>query len=492
MTKVGRRAAVVCTSGTAVANLHPAVLEAAHAGVPLVVRHRRPARAAARHRRQPDHRPGAASSATAGSRHRPRARRPAAQPRRGHRVGRRRLAPPVRPGPSQRPPVHLNVQLDDPLVPGRDPGAAGRRRRPSRAARSGASRCPRRRCRSARAPWWSPATTPARRPGCWPSGRAGRCSPSRPAGRAPAPTRCAPTGCCSAARSADEIERVVVCGHPTLSRPVSRLLAPRRRRGRLGAAARSLGASGRSPVDRVRARGRRRRHRRPGLAGALAGGRRRGLPAARPLLAAEAGLTPYDVAGAVEPRPTPERAAGRRRLQPDPRPRPDGRAVRRRRAPQGDRQPRAWPASTAPSRPRSAPRSAAPARRPQPRADGRRDVPARRHRAGDRARRAAARPDDRGRQRRRRLDLRDARAGRRRSTPTRYDRLFGTPHGVDLASLCAATRTPHWRVDSTAPSSSRRWPARTAAIEVVEAVVRRDNRRELDERIRALGVPGAV
>ena len=37
LTKVGSRAAVVCTSGTAVANLHPAVLEAAHAGVPLVV-----------------------------------------------------------------------------------------------------------------------------------------------------------------------------------------------------------------------------------------------------------------------------------------------------------------------------------------------------------------------------------------------------------------------------------------------------------------------
>ena len=28
---------MICTSGTAVANLHPAVLEAAHAGVPLVV-----------------------------------------------------------------------------------------------------------------------------------------------------------------------------------------------------------------------------------------------------------------------------------------------------------------------------------------------------------------------------------------------------------------------------------------------------------------------
>ncbi|WP_244963087.1 thiamine pyrophosphate-binding protein [Nocardioides dongkuii] len=37
LSKVGARAAVVCTSGTAVANLHPAVLEAAHAGVPLVV-----------------------------------------------------------------------------------------------------------------------------------------------------------------------------------------------------------------------------------------------------------------------------------------------------------------------------------------------------------------------------------------------------------------------------------------------------------------------
>ncbi|OYX53257.1 MAG: 2-succinyl-5-enolpyruvyl-6-hydroxy-3-cyclohexene-1-carboxylate synthase, partial [Micrococcales bacterium 32-70-13] len=33
----GRPVAVVCTSGTAVANLHPAVLEAHHAGVPLIV-----------------------------------------------------------------------------------------------------------------------------------------------------------------------------------------------------------------------------------------------------------------------------------------------------------------------------------------------------------------------------------------------------------------------------------------------------------------------
>ncbi len=37
LTKGGSRAAVMCTSGTAVANLHPAVLEAHHAAVPLVV-----------------------------------------------------------------------------------------------------------------------------------------------------------------------------------------------------------------------------------------------------------------------------------------------------------------------------------------------------------------------------------------------------------------------------------------------------------------------
>ncbi len=37
LTKNGNRAAVICTSGTAVANLHPAVLEAAHVGLPLVV-----------------------------------------------------------------------------------------------------------------------------------------------------------------------------------------------------------------------------------------------------------------------------------------------------------------------------------------------------------------------------------------------------------------------------------------------------------------------
>ena len=66
----------------------------------------------------------------------------------------------------------------------------------------------------------------------------------------------------------------------------------------------------------------------------------------------------------------------------------------------------------------------------------------------------------------------------------RFDRLFGTPHGVDLASLCAATRTPHWRVDSL-PELEQALASPNGGIEVVEVRIRRDNRRELDERIRA-------
>jgi 2-succinyl-5-enolpyruvyl-6-hydroxy-3-cyclohexene-1-carboxylate synthase len=66
-----------------------------------------------------------------------------------------------------------------------------------------------------------------------------------------------------------------------------------------------------------------------------------------------------------------------------------------------------------------------------------------------------------------------------------YDKLFGTPHGVDLASLCAATRTPHWRVDSL-PELRHALASPAGGIEVVEAVVRRDDRRDLDSAIRGL------
>ena len=67
----------------------------------------------------------------------------------------------------------------------------------------------------------------------------------------------------------------------------------------------------------------------------------------------------------------------------------------------------------------------------------------------------------------------------------RFDKLFGTPHGVDLASLCAATCTPHWKVDSL-PELEHALANPNGGIEVVEVRVRRDNRRDLDARIRAL------
>jgi 2-succinyl-5-enolpyruvyl-6-hydroxy-3-cyclohexene-1-carboxylate synthase len=70
----------------------------------------------------------------------------------------------------------------------------------------------------------------------------------------------------------------------------------------------------------------------------------------------------------------------------------------------------------------------------------------------------------------------------------RYDALFGTPHGADLASLCAATRTPHLRVTSL-PELEQVLASPNGGIEVVEAVVRRDNRRDLDARIRAITRP---
>jgi 2-succinyl-5-enolpyruvyl-6-hydroxy-3-cyclohexene-1-carboxylate synthase len=70
----------------------------------------------------------------------------------------------------------------------------------------------------------------------------------------------------------------------------------------------------------------------------------------------------------------------------------------------------------------------------------------------------------------------------------RFDTLFGTPHGVDLASLCAAARVPHLRVTSL-PELQHALASPNGGIEVVEARVRRDNRGDLDKRIRALALP---
>ncbi|QIK65142.1 2-succinyl-5-enolpyruvyl-6-hydroxy-3-cyclohexene-1-carboxylic-acid synthase [Nocardioides sp. HDW12B] len=66
-----------------------------------------------------------------------------------------------------------------------------------------------------------------------------------------------------------------------------------------------------------------------------------------------------------------------------------------------------------------------------------------------------------------------------------FERLFATPHGVDLASLCAATGTTYVRAGDRAElrAALAREPQ---GILVVEAVVRRDTRRDLDAAIRAL------
>lgn len=66
-----------------------------------------------------------------------------------------------------------------------------------------------------------------------------------------------------------------------------------------------------------------------------------------------------------------------------------------------------------------------------------------------------------------------------------FERLFATPHRADLASLCAASRTPHWRATSL-PELEQALANPNGGIEVIEAVVGRADRRDLDARIRAL------
>ena len=470
----GRRAGRSRSSrprGTAVANLHPAVLEAAHAGVPLVVRHRRPARPAARHRRQPDHRPGRHLRRRVGCADRSTC--PPTRRRRARRGSWRRSPQRSRVGGSTARPVHLNVQLDDPLVPDAADGWAAR----STARREGdpwigagdrrdaAAELAR---RAARARSWWPATTPGRRRGCWPR-RAGWPLLAEPTSGSRTGDERDPHLPAAARRptSADRIERVVVVRPPDAVAAGQPAAGPRRRRGRRRwPRRRSLARAPVTPVDRVEhERGR----------GATAPTTPRWLEEWRdggpPTVGRRStrcsppspALTPHDVAGAVSAAVPAGRPAVRRRLQPDPRPRPDGRRatpVGERR--DGDRQPR--PRRHRRHRLHRDRRRARPAaRRPRPRAARRRDVPARRQRPGARPRRAAARPDDRGGQRRRRLDLRHPRAGRAASTPTSLRPALRHParrrprqplRGHPDAALAG-------RLSS--PSSSTRWPARTAA-----------------------------
>jgi len=474
LTKVGARAAVICTSGTAVANLHPAMLEAAHAGVPLVaLTADRPARLRGTGANQTTDQVGVFGplirTVDVGA---------AGVVRDEMQVlGLGRAA--FRHGL----PLHLNLPLDDPLVPedrwsDLPEGPEREVRRGWRRTDDGSATTPiplgPRTVVVAGDDAGPPARVLAER-ASWPL-LAEPSSGSRTGTHAIRTYRLL-----LATDLGDRVERVIVFGHPTLSRPVSRLLA-------------------RDDVE-------------------VWGGPSHGVWSARPfavdhdfsqldveespdatwldewrdadarvgrdldaLLAAEPGLTPYDVAGAVA---------------------------------------RALPREGLLVVGASNPIRDLDLMVPRYEVGGRRKVIANRGLSGIDGVVSTAIGAALGRRSERSLALvgdvtflHDSNGlvlGPHEPRPDltivvvnddggsifatleqgaeqyadRYDRLFGTPHGVDLGSLCAATRTPHLQVRSR-PELEQVLASPNGGIEVVEAVVRRDDRRALDARIRAL------
>lgn len=66
-----------------------------------------------------------------------------------------------------------------------------------------------------------------------------------------------------------------------------------------------------------------------------------------------------------------------------------------------------------------------------------------------------------------------------------FERLFATPHGADLGALCAAFRVPHWRVESRA-ELAHALANPNGGLEVVEAVIGRNDRRRWEADLRGL------
>lgn len=475
LTRVGARAAVVCTSGTAVANLHPAVLEAAHAGVPLVVVSAdRPSRLSGTSANQTTDQVGIFGPLV-----------PTVDVRAVDDLP--RLDPAAAP-------VHLNVRFEEPLLPDRG------ERLPPLPSAAPVGHPPQVRDPDPRGsgPIHLP---PGPRTVVVAGDEAG--PPARVlAEHAGWPLLAEPTSGCRTGGNAlrcyrlllDEelgrrIQRVVLLGHPTLSRPVSRLL-------------------GRAEVEVVAVSA-------PGVWNnwpfpvALAVATEDGLEAAPDdpawleewraadrsvgrrldaLLAAEPGLTPYEVAGAVS---------------------------------------RALPPGGLLQVGSSSPVRDLDLMVATYEVGGRRKVIANRGLAGIDGTVSTAIGAALGRPHSSRAlalmgdltFLHDANAlvlGPREARPDltivvanddggsifsmleqgheayadRYETLFGLPHGVHLASLCAATGTPHRRVD-TLTELEHALANPHGGVEVVEAVVRRDDRRDLDQRIRALR-PGPV
>ena len=123
-------AVVVTTSGTAVANLHPAVLEAHHGVVPLVVLSAdRPLELRGTGANQTTAQPGMFGAATRWSADLPApeatTEAAAAQEAQSWREAARRAVAAARGAAGEAGPVHLNVQLREPLVPTEDPAWPG-------------------------------------------------------------------------------------------------------------------------------------------------------------------------------------------------------------------------------------------------------------------------------------------------------------------------------------------------------------------------------
>ncbi len=468
LTRVGSRAAVTCTSGTAVANLHPAVLEAAHAGVPLVVvTADRPARLRGTGANQTTDQVGVFGRLVA-----------------THDVaaGGGPVWPPDEVDPFAV--VHLDVQLDDPLVPGDrwapevEPGQRPRSRRrpvhpepvetvapgPRTVVVAGDDAGP-------------PARQLAEQAG-WPL-LAEPTSGSRTGDHA---LRC--YRLLLATALAEEVERVVVFGHPTLSRPVMRLL-------------------GRDDVEVLDAGARGVWSERPFAVGhRFVTGRPHAVATDDPswlerwreadrevstrldrLLAAEPALTPWEVAGAVSRAVPPggllhvgaSNPVRDLDLMVAPYAVGDRRFVTANRGLAGIDGTVSSAIGAALGRPSTTRALALMG-----------DVTFLHDSNGLVLGPEEPRPDLQ-------LVVVNDDGGSIFATleqggpahADRFERLFATPHHVDLASLCAATRTPHLRVSSLG-ELEQALASPNGGLEVVEAVVGRADRRALDERIRGL------
>ncbi|MBF6248451.1 2-succinyl-5-enolpyruvyl-6-hydroxy-3-cyclohexene-1-carboxylic-acid synthase, partial [Nocardia elegans] len=68
-----------------------------------------------------------------------------------------------------------------------------------------------------------------------------------------------------------------------------------------------------------------------------------------------------------------------------------------------------------------------------------------------------------------------------------FERVFGTPHGMDLAALCAAYRIPHRQVDPAELAAELAGDAH--GLRVLEVITERSSLRELHATVRAKIAP---